>query len=64
MDGCSKPGNASYDTGFPAMAAALNASGRPVLFSCSWPDYKRQGEGPGALDQVNFTALTAACNIW
>ena len=64
MDGCSKPANASYDTGFPKMAAALNASGRPVLFSCSWPDYKRSGDGPDSLDQVNFTALRSACNIW
>jgi hypothetical protein len=46
------------------MAAALNASGRPVLFSCSWPDYKRTGTGPGSLDQVNFTSLRDACNIW
>ena len=28
------------------------------------PDYKRTGAGPGSLDQVNFTSLRDACNIW
>jgi hypothetical protein len=64
MDGCFKPRNASYDSGFPAMAAALNATGRPTLFSCSWPDYERAGDGPDALAHVNFTALRESCNIW
>jgi alpha-N-acetylgalactosaminidase len=57
MDGCYKPANASYDAGFPLFGAALNATGRPVLFSCSWPDYKRTSSGPDALATVNFTAL-------
>ena len=63
MDGCYKPANASYDVGFPLFAASLNATGRPMLFSCSWPDYKRTS-GPAALASVNFTALREACNIW
>lgn len=26
--------------GYPKMAAALNATGRPIAFSCSWPAYE------------------------
>ena len=26
--------------GYPMMAAALNATGRPIAFSCSWPAYE------------------------
>eukprot|EP00662_Eupelagonemidae_sp_cell21_P007968 gene7968-48201_t len=66
MDGCNKPPNASYDVGFAKMGAALNATQRPILFSCSWPDYERTGDldAPHALDNVNFTALAEVCNIW
>ena len=38
LDGCySSP--AIYDTGYPNMSLALNATGRPIVFSCSWPAY-------------------------
>ena len=49
MDGCNKPPNASYDAGFPRMARALNATGRPILFSCSWPGAGlSRNPGPGS----------------
>jgi alpha-N-acetylgalactosaminidase len=63
MDGCYKPDNASYNAGFPLFGTSLNATGRPILFSCSWPDYLRTS-GPAALASVNFTALRETCNIW
>ena len=26
-------------TGYPQMTKALNATNRPIVFSCLWPDY-------------------------
>ncbi|XP_053550430.1 alpha-N-acetylgalactosaminidase [Bombina bombina] len=45
--------------GYPKMSAALNATGRPILYSCSWPAY----EG-GLPPQVNYTLLGNICNMW
>ena len=61
MDGCNRPANASYDAGFELMGRELNATGRPILFSCSWPDYIR---GSSVEKNVNFTSLAETCNIW
>ena len=36
--------------------------GRPILYSCSWPDYIRLGNG--GIDAINFTQTTEHCNIW
>ena len=60
MDGCNRPANASYDAGFELMGRELNATGRPILFSCSWPDYIR---GSSVEKNVNFTSLAETCNI-
>ncbi|XP_012597309.1 alpha-N-acetylgalactosaminidase [Microcebus murinus] len=46
-------------TGYPKMAAALNVTGRPIAFSCSWPAY----EG-GLPPNVNYTRLAEICNLW
>ena len=61
VDGCNKPANASYNAGFELMGRALNATGRPILFSCSWPDYIRGGSVEA---NVDFKALRQTCNIW
>uniref|UniRef100_A0A673VB43 Alpha-galactosidase n=1 Tax=Suricata suricatta TaxID=37032 RepID=A0A673VB43_SURSU len=45
--------------GYPKMAAALNATGRPIAFSCSWPAY----EG-GLPPKVNYSLLPEICNLW
>ncbi len=37
VDGCGDL--AYYATGYAAMGAALEASGRDVVYSCSWPAY-------------------------
>lgn len=29
-----------FSLGYPKMSAALNATGRPIAFSCSWPAYE------------------------
>lgn len=28
------------DTGYPMVTKALNNTGRPIVFSCSWPAYQ------------------------
>ncbi|XP_043823120.1 alpha-N-acetylgalactosaminidase [Dromiciops gliroides] len=45
--------------GYPGMADALNATGRPIAYSCSWPAY----DG-GLPPLVNYTLLTEICNLW
>ncbi|XP_074083164.1 alpha-N-acetylgalactosaminidase [Macrotis lagotis] len=45
--------------GYPAMSAALNATGRPIAYSCSWPAY----DG-GLPPEVNYTLLMNICNLW
>ncbi len=38
LDGC-YASEAEFETGYPEMSKALNATGRPIVFSCSWPAY-------------------------
>ncbi|KAM8980983.1 alpha-N-acetylgalactosaminidase isoform 1-T3 [Sarcophilus harrisii] len=58
LDGC-------YSTfrdraqGYPDMARALNATGRPIAYSCSWPAYD-----DGLPPKVNYTLLIEICNLW
>ena len=46
------------DPGYEFMGAALNRTGRPVMYSCSWPDYMRE------TGYVNYTLTAQHCNIW
>uniref|UniRef100_A0A672GWF4 Alpha-galactosidase n=1 Tax=Salarias fasciatus TaxID=181472 RepID=A0A672GWF4_SALFA len=58
FDGCYS--NASVqEEGYPLMSKALNATGRPIGYSCSWPAY--QG---GLPPKVNYTQLGQICNLW
>ncbi|XP_033023957.1 alpha-N-acetylgalactosaminidase-like isoform X1 [Lacerta agilis] len=58
LDGCFS--NSSIKAvGYPKMSAALNKTGRPIAFSCSWPAY----EG-GLPPKVNYTLLGKICNLW
>ncbi|KAG1698135.1 Alpha-N-acetylgalactosaminidase [Nymphon striatum] len=58
LDGCNVNVR-MMDIGYPEMGAYLNKTGRPMLYSCSWPDYER-----GAGMKPNFTAIAEHCNIW
>ncbi|XP_042323691.1 alpha-N-acetylgalactosaminidase [Sceloporus undulatus] len=58
FDGCYSSG-AMQAEGYPKMSKALNATGRPIAYSCSWPAY--QG---GLPPQVNYTLLANICNLW
>ncbi|XP_067830806.1 LOW QUALITY PROTEIN: alpha-N-acetylgalactosaminidase-like [Heptranchias perlo] len=58
LDGCYS-NSSEKAVGYPLMSRALNATGRPIAFSCSWPAY----EG-GLPPQVNYTLLGEICNLW
>uniref|UniRef100_A0A8C6STJ4 Alpha-galactosidase n=1 Tax=Neogobius melanostomus TaxID=47308 RepID=A0A8C6STJ4_9GOBI len=58
FDGCNS--NALEQLlGYPLMSKALNATGRPMVYSCSWPVYI------GSLPpEVNYTLLGDICHLW
>ncbi|XP_041831947.1 alpha-N-acetylgalactosaminidase [Melanotaenia boesemani] len=58
FDGCYS-NDAEQAQGYPLMSKALNATGRPIGYSCSWPAY--QG---GLPPKVNYTQLGEICNLW
>ncbi|XP_071335099.1 alpha-N-acetylgalactosaminidase-like [Trachinotus anak] len=58
FDGCHS--NATeQELGYPLMSKALNATGRPIGYSCSWPVYQ-----DCLPPKVNFTLLGEICNLW
>ena len=58
LDGCySDPKD--YDKGYPAMGKALNETGRPIAYSCSWPAYQE-----GSSIKPNYSAIAYTCNLW
>lgn len=59
LDGCYN--NVSgFEKGYPAMGAALQGSGRDIVYSCSWPAYLGGNESAKP-----FAAMVAAgCNLW
>jgi len=58
LDGCnSEPKD--MDKGYPEFGRYLNETGRPMVYSCSWPVYQEEEGIP-----PNFTALIENCNLW
>ncbi|KAH3743323.1 alpha-N-acetylgalactosaminidase precursor [Pelomyxa schiedti] len=58
LDGCyADP--ATMDDGYTEMEHYLNESGRPMIYSCSWPDYQRLAELP-----INWELIAETCNLW
>lgn len=47
--------------GYPNMSLALNATGRPILYACSWPAYY---ESSGMFNQTEWDLLSKYCNYW
>ncbi|XP_060079612.1 alpha-N-acetylgalactosaminidase-like [Ylistrum balloti] len=54
LDGC-YTGTGDIPIGYPIMEEFLNSTGRPILYSCSWPAY---------LQKPNYQNIAASCNIW
>jgi hypothetical protein len=59
VDGCGAP--AYYENGYRAMGAALEASGRDIVYSCSWPAYINAGN---ETKQPFGTFINDGCNLW
>ena len=57
LDGC-YCNTTEFATGYPAVSRALNATGRPILYSCSWPAYL------GHKDTVPYKDIAQYCNLW
>lgn len=54
MDGCNSiHTHAILDPAYEFMGTALNKTGRPILYSCSWPDYSKFSHAPSA----TFTSI-------
>ena len=62
LDGCAIPRSdlSYYAPGFTRMGAALNATGRAVVYSCSWPAYLGDDERTKPFD----TFIAIGCNLW
>ena len=58
VDGCNA-NISDMKVTYPALGAALNATGRPMVYSCSWPDYERSLSVP-----VDFELVAKHCNTW
>jgi len=59
LDGCHNDMQ-SYATGYPAVGTALQATGRDIVYSCSWAAYLGGDEtGKPFSDMVD-----AGCNLW
>lgn len=58
LDGCyAHP--SEMDHGYPEFGFHLNRTGRPMIYSCSWPVYQIY-----AGMQPNFTSIIQHCNLW
>ncbi|KAH8264286.1 hypothetical protein KR038_006086 [Drosophila bunnanda] len=60
MDGC-YASEAELDRGYPAFGRALNKTGRPIVYSCSWPFYKSQ---VGFQRAPDYSLISEHCNLW
>ncbi|KAJ8717376.1 hypothetical protein PYW08_005775 [Mythimna loreyi] len=58
LDGCFADVH-GMGVGYPAFGQLLNATGRPILYACSWPMFQEvNGLHP------NYSAVAESCNIW
>lgn len=58
LDGCySKP--ATMDKGYPEFGHYLNQTKRPMVYSCSWPDYQRLSSMT-----IDWDSIIGTCNLW
>lgn len=58
LDGCySTPDQMA--TGYPEMGFHLNKSGRPIVYSCSWPAYLIDKP-----ELVDYHIIAKHCNLW
>jgi len=58
LDGCYYTA-ANYQMGYTNFSLALNATGRRIMYSCSWPAYI-----PDAQKALYYPYMAKICNIW
>ncbi|XP_025421570.1 alpha-N-acetylgalactosaminidase-like [Sipha flava] len=58
LDGCYSDIR-DMEKGYAEFGKHLKNTGRPIVYSCSWPAYQ---EGKGM--PINYTALVEHCNLW
>jgi hypothetical protein len=58
MDGCYNPNISAMPAQYAQFESFLLQTGRPILFSCSWPAYWQ-----GNLE-INYTLAANVCNLW
>lgn len=72
MDGC-YASEVNLDRGYPEFGRALNKTGRPMVYSCSWPFYKSQVSSKGVIRsapqrppflQPDYSLISQHCNLW
>ncbi|XP_078721082.1 alpha-galactosidase A-like [Lampetra fluviatilis] len=59
FDGCNLPNISVLVEGYKNMSIALNATGRPMVYSCEWPLYSW-----GEYIKPNYTQIRRYCNQW
>merc|ERR1712151_1430394 len=59
LDGCHNTHD-DFKRGYPAMGAALQATGRNITYSCSWPAYLGNNESTKPFGDM----IDAGCNLW
>lgn len=60
VDGCNEESK-DMAADYPALGAALNSTGRPIVYSCSWPAYMpHRCEGADGC----MASLVKHCNLW
>lgn len=57
LDGCFSNWS-TFDENYPQFGRHIIKTGRPMLYSCSWPAYQQRWIVP------NYTAIAEHCNIW
>lgn len=58
VDGCNAVPS-DYHVTYPAFGRALNATGRSIVYACSWPAYTQHTMTPAV-----YATLAASCNLW
>uniref|UniRef100_A0A224XQS0 Alpha-galactosidase n=1 Tax=Panstrongylus lignarius TaxID=156445 RepID=A0A224XQS0_9HEMI len=58
VDGCFYDGY-NYAKGYEALGQYLNQTGRPIVYSCSYPAYQDSNSIP-----TDFKTLSENCNLW
>ncbi|KAK9497632.1 hypothetical protein O3M35_004323 [Rhynocoris fuscipes] len=58
VDGCYFPG-LTYAKGYETLRHYLNQTGRPIVYSCSYPSYDEDNSVP-----IDYKLLSENCNLW